>query len=207
MPSLKPVFVHISKNAGTSIRRTAGSAIKVAGHRTAASWVSQHGRSDPLFAVVRNPFDRVVSEYFYRHSRYLAGEKNPHLANLDKSFDEWVMSTYRDGEYRTLSFFKEHGVPYNAVNMIDDCLIWFLPQTLWLTGENGELLVDETLRYETLDDDWESFARKHGINEQLVRHNYSSRKRDYNTYYSKESRVVVREYFKSDFDAFDYATD
>jgi hypothetical protein len=203
--SVKPTFIHISKNAGTSIRNTAGSAIQIAGHRTAASWVSQHGREALLFAVIRNPFDRVVSEYSYRRLRFASSEKNLHLANLDKSFDEWVRSTYRDGEYRSLSFFEEHGVPYNAVNMIGDCLIWFLPQTRWLSGENGEFLVDETLRYETLDEDWLRFARKYGLNERLVHHNCSGQRQDYGSCYSRESRAIVSEYFKSDFEAFGYA--
>ncbi len=204
---MKPVFVHISKNAGTSIRNTAGAAIRVAGHRTAASWVSEYGRNDLLFAVYRNPFDRVVSEYFYRRARFLAGEKNPHLANLDKSFEDWVISTYREGEYRTRRFFENHLVPYNGFNMIGDCLIWFLPQMLWLADENGECPVKEMLCYERLEDDWRRFARKYGINERLVRHNDSNRERNYRVYYSKRSRAIIREYFRADFEAFGYATD
>lgn len=204
---MQPVFIHISKNAGTSVRRAAGTSIRVAGHRTAASWVAEHGGQDLLFAVHRNPFDRVVSEYFYRRGRYLAGEMNPHLANLGKSFDDWVVSTYNDGEFRIREFFELHGVPYNAHNMIGDCLIWFLPQTRWLTDGSGEFLVEETLRYETLEQDWRRFARRHGINEQLVRQNTSNRKRDYRVYYRPRSREVVREYFRSDFEAFGYAFD
>jgi hypothetical protein len=201
---MKPVFIHISKNAGTSVVRTAGSAIRVAGHRTAASWIAGYGRSAPLFAVHRNPFDRVVSEYFYRRRRFLGGEKNPHLSNLGKSFDEWVISTFRDGEYRTRAYFEANSVPYNRANMIGDCLIWFLPQTRWICGEEGAVLVDEILRYETLDEDWEQFAMKYGIGKALTHHNASNRERDYNAYYSPRSREVVQEYFASDFDAFGY---
>ncbi len=204
---MKPVFIHISKNAGTSIRASAGAAIRFAGHRTASSWVAEHGRDDLLFAVHRNPFDRVVSEYFYRRGRFLSGERNPHLANLDKSFPDWVISTYRDGEYRTRAFFECHGVPYNDFNMIGDCLIWFLPQTRWLSDDTGASLASETLRYETLEDDWKRFAKKHDIAARLVRRNVSRRERDYRRYYSTEARQVVETYFRSDFDAFDYAFD
>ena len=188
---MKPVFVHISKNAGTSIKSAAGASIRVAGHRTAASWVAEYGRSAPLFAVHRNPFDRVVSEYFYRRRRFLGGENNPHLSNLGKPFDEWVVSTFRDGEYRTKAFFEAHRIPYRSFNMIGDCLIWFLPQTSWIGGEDGEILVDETLCYESLRDDWSSFSRKYGIHKTLGHHNASDRERDYRDYYSPRSRAVT----------------
>jgi len=201
---MKPVFIHISKNAGTSIVRAAGNSIRAAGHRTAANWVAEYGRGAPLFAVLRNPFDRVVSEYFYRRRRFLKGEKNLHLCNLGKSFDEWVVSTFCDGEFRTRAYFEAHGVPYNSANMIGDCLIWFLPQICWICDEGGEVLVDEILRFETLHKDWSRFALKYGINKVLLHQNTSNRERDYRTYYSPRSREVVRNYFYTDFDAFGY---
>ncbi len=204
---MKPVFVHISKNAGTSITNTAGALISSAGHRTAENWVAENGSSAPLFAVVRNPFDRVVSEYLYRRNRFLGGEKNPHLSNLGKSFDEWVVSTYRDGEYRSRRFLEAHEVPYNGFNMINDCLIWFLPQTLWITDKDGKVLADDILRYETLVDDWDRFSKKFGINRVLAQHNVSKRRRDYRPYYSPGSRQIVQEYFRVDFEAFDYTFD
>jgi len=204
---MKPVFVHISKNAGTSIINTAGTSIRVAGHRTAEAWVAENGQGSPIFAVVRNPFDRVVSEYFYRRNRFLKGEKNPHLSNLEKPFDKWVVSTYQDGEYRSRHFFETHGVPYNGFNMIGDCLIWFLPQTLWINDKNGKPLVDDILRYETLSDDWNQFSKKHELHRALTQHNVSKRKRDYRPYYSPYSRDIVQTYFRADFEAFDYTFD
>jgi len=201
---MKPVFVHINKNAGTSIKRAAGNAIRIAGHRTAASWIAEYGRSAPLFAVLRNPFDRVVSEYLYRRRRFLRGETNPHLANLSKPFDEWVFSTFRDGEYRTKAFFEAHGVPYRKSNMIGDCLIWFLPQTAWIGGDDGEILVDEILRHEALDQDWSRFAMKYGITKTLAHLNASEREQDYRAYYSPRSRAVVEEYFSTDLATFGY---
>jgi len=201
---MKPVFVHISKSAGTSIRNTAGSSIRVAGHRTAASWVAEHGRAAPLFTVHRNPFDRVVSEYFYRRRRFLGGENSPHLSNLGKTFEEWVVSTFRDGEYRTMTFFKASGVPYNSYNMIGDCLIWSLPQTRWISSEDGEILVDEFLRYENLEDDWNRFAMKYEIGARLAHHNASRRERNYRSYYSPRTRELVQEYFRADLETFGY---
>jgi hypothetical protein len=115
-----------------------------------------------------------------------------------------VISTCHAGKYNNRLFFETRGVPFNGFNMIGDCLIWFLPQTLWITDENEDILVDEMLRYETLEDDWRRFSKKFGIDSALVQHNVSKRRRDYRSYYSSRSREVVYEYFREDFEAFDY---
>ena len=105
--------------------------------------------------MLRNPFDRVVSEYTFRRRRLLGGggEINPRLANLDNSFEDWVISTYQDSEFRTKNFFKSRNIPYSKQNMIGNCLLWFIPQTRWISSDNGELLVDEVLRFKSLMDD------------------------------------------------------
>lgn len=140
-------------------------------------------------------------------ARSLSGEENTHLANLGKTFDDRVVSTYVHGEFRSREFFERHGVPYNAHNMIGDRLIWFLPQTLWLSDGDGACLVEETLRDETLAQDWKRFAERHGINEPLVRQNVSNREKDYRACYTGRSRDVVEGYFKSDLEAFGYTFD
>ena len=63
LTAMKPVFIHVSKNGGTSIVESAGDQIVNAGHRTASSWLAEHGDDALLFAVVRHPYERVASEY------------------------------------------------------------------------------------------------------------------------------------------------
>lgn len=203
----KPVFIHISKNAGTSIIQSARRGIVVAGHRTAANWCAENGRAAPLFAVIRNPFDRVVSEYFYRKRRYDAGERNPHLANLHKPFEEWVVATYRDGEFRTSAFFKQAGIEFNERNMIGDVLIWFLPQKHWISDRDGTVLVDHLLRYEHLEADWARFSEQHRIKRTLERRNASTRDGNYRRYYSARTREIIANYYHEDLTEFGYRFD
>jgi len=202
---MKPVFIHISKNAGTSIIASAGDHIVTAGHQIAAKWVAEHGRASPLFAVIRNPYDRVISEYVYRKRRHAAGERNPHLANLDKTFGDWVVSTFREGEFRTRAFFERTGIPFNPANMINDTLIWFISQKCWLDGDNGEILADHILRYETLEDDWARFMAKYNFSARLEHRNASPRLADPGAYYTAQTRELVFEYFRTDFNVFGYA--
>lgn len=205
--STKPVFIHISKNAGTSIIHATHDNIVVAGHRTAASWVAENGRSATLFAVVRNPFDRVVSEYFFRKHRFDGGDDNPHLANLIRPFDDWVVATYRDGEFRSRAFFEASGIFFNDLNMIGDSLIWLIPQTRWLGDETGAMLVDDLLRYESLEDDWRRFAAKNRFSERLEHHNASRQVKDFRSYYSDRAHDVVADYFREDLEAYGYQFD
>lgn len=204
MPTAKPVFIHVSKNAGTSISAAGGDAIVNAGHRTAASWVAEHGAAVVLFAVVRNPFDRVVSEYHFRRRRFESGEANPHLANLHLPFSRWVIDTYRDGHYRTRAFFNESGIPFNERNMVGDTLLWFLPQVGWLERPDGTLLTTDLLRFENLTADWHAFAARHCIASRLDHSNSSPRDAGYRAYYDDETRTVIEEYFSRDLATFGY---
>lgn len=201
---MKAVFIHISKNAGTSIVKSAGRAITVAGHRTATNWISENGHDAPLFAVVRNPFDRVVSEFLYRQRRYISGEKSPHLANLHKPFEEWVTETFRDDQFRTRAFFERTGIHFNPNNMVGNVLIWFLTQRQWITNTSGETLVDHILRYEHFEKDWAILTRKYRFKKSLGYHNPSRREGDYQQYYSPGTRKIIEDYFQDDLKLFDY---
>ena len=201
---MKPVFIHISKNAGTSVVRAAGEHIFNPGHHTAASWVAVYGQVAPMFAVIRNPYDRVVSEYFFRKQRYYRGDRTAHLANLNKSFEEWTVSTYGEGEFCTREFFNRNDIDFNSHNMVGDTLRWFISQTQWLCDENGDLLVDDLLRFENLDEDLALFFKKYRIPAGLDHHNASSRRSDYRGYYSKETRELISEYYADDFQNFGY---
>jgi hypothetical protein len=201
---MKPVFVHISKNAGTSIVATARELITDAGHRTAARWVAAHGSQRPLFAVVRHPYDRVLSEYHYRLRRWRSGEKNPHLANLHLPIDEWAATTFEDGAYRTRSYFERSGVPYNEHNMVGGQLIWFIPQVDWLDDNEQRLLVDGLLRYEHLAQDWSAFCAKFGIDRMLEHVNRSPRPAESEQLLSPRSRELIHEHYRVDFERFGY---
>lgn len=201
---MKPVFIHVSKAAGTSIVSSAGDSIVNAGHRTAASWVTEHGRADSLFAVVRHPLDRVISEYFFRRCRWRSGELNPHLFNLDLSFDDWVMATYAGETYRTRSFFERTGIEFVEHSMVNDVYLWFLPQVGWLCGEDGELLIHDVLRFETLAADWSRFSAKQGLSGELVHANAAARDPGIASSIAPRTHDVINEYFADDFERFGY---
>jgi hypothetical protein len=198
------VFIHINKTAGTSVVRCAGGRIVDAGHRTAASWIDEHGRSGPMFSIVRHPYDRIRSEYDYRRRRRRSGEDNPHLANLDLPLDDWVVATFERDEFRTRAFFERHGVPFLERNVVDDVAIWFLPQFDWLSGPDGSILVDDVLRFERLATDWAAWRERHGITADLPHENRSAGGPWSTADLGPNARRLIVEHHRSDFEVFGY---
>ena len=85
------VFVHIPKTAGISIKAIVLPQQIVTTHRTPVKLVSSKVWNNyTTFCVVRNPFDRFISSYFYHTSKEYKGglfRKNTNLHNL--SLDEY----------------------------------------------------------------------------------------------------------------------
>lgn len=73
-------FVHVPKTAGCSIEYTLE---RKPGIHMPVSAVPGH---EFYFAFVRNPYDRIVSGYFYRQRR------NSMLKNYLKKFRKWLLS-------------------------------------------------------------------------------------------------------------------
>ena len=145
-----------------------------------------------------------MSEYLYRKRRYQSGERNPHLANLNKSFEDWVFSTFLYDEFRSRSFFERTRVHFSPANMIGDTLIWFIPQKRWLSGKDGTFLATEILRFENLEAEWSAFTARHGFDTHLQRKNISRTKLVGREEYSPETRKIVYEYYREDFEQFGY---
>jgi hypothetical protein len=178
------IFVHISKTGGTSIARAIGQPWTV--HPTAAEIRARVGghvwSSKPSFAVVRNPWDRTVSEFHYRldHGRI----------SRNISFEEWISRTLVE---KDPAFW--------------DGDRWFMPQMRWISepSDSSIMIVDEVGRFETLDEDFQRFCRVHGIDARLPHLNASQRDPStYRNFYSSPTRQIVAEWFAEDIAAFEY---
>ncbi len=175
-------FVHINKTGGSSIERALRIPFR---HETALEQIErlgpEHWKRRLTFTVVRNPWDKVVSQYHYRSrlNRLSPDER-------EVSFDKWVHRTFgaQDSKY------------FNVPRM-------FMPQTAWITDHDGTILVDRVCRFERLHDDFHAICRELGINAQLP-HLKSSRHRPYRDYYSPSLRRIVEEWFRPDLEQFGY---
>jgi hypothetical protein len=90
------------------------------------------------FVVVRNPYERVVSEYYC--SSY--GYKGPD-PDLVETFQNWVTGNVSE----VLTLIHGH----------------MLPQNYYVYDENGLKVIDHILRYESLSEDFDALMKEYGI--------------------------------------------
>jgi hypothetical protein len=150
------------------------------------------------FAVVRNPFDRLVSWYaMFQHKTIdktqIAQEKHPQLWDIgnrvEAAFDEHVQS------FDDFIHLPPEGLFAR----------FHVPQCAFVCAEDGRLLVDQILRFETLAADFAAFAHTIGLDASLPRSNASQRDQDYRRYYTPALRDLVTARFQEDLDVFGYA--
>jgi hypothetical protein len=73
-----------------------------------------------------------------------------------------------------------------------------------LADKNGNLLMDFIGKFENLHDDWNRITDKLGIENKELTHRKKAGIKDYNSYYTDESRALVSELWKRDIEAFGY---
>jgi hypothetical protein len=195
------IFIHIYKNAGTSIttallpfavdgwQRKLNRILKRLGvtsfdpqpfpnHARASELISALGKetfdSYFSFAVVRNPWDWQVSLY-----NYMLKNEQHHQHDLARSFHNFE-------EYLEWRCTEE--VRY---------------QKDFVFSEEDEQIVDFIGRYENLTQDFQYICSRIGISTNLPRLNVSNTK-PYQTYYNERTIELVRQTFEPDIHLFDY---
>ena len=200
----KFIFVHISKTAGTSIRAALEpysikspsgkwhsllrrfdlpknySNYKFSRH----AFLSEASEKMPnnlyqtyfKFAVVRNPWDRLVSSYHSHHG--LKKELNPNRKYKEAvSFHEHL-----ERQHRRKNF-----------------------QLSRITNVDGDIDLDFMLRFEQLASDVEQLAEKLDLNISLPHRNHSFRKKAaYQDYYDQNSKNFVAKYWADEIDLLGY---
>ena len=201
----KVVFIHIPKNAGSSVKAFFENKEFPFKHKTIEQIKTENPKaynSYRKFTIVRNPYDRMVSWYFYL-KRSMEGE---HIRGdfrwrsgeyLPSSFSEWVkeplkeyyprwkLSDVRDDIHTDIEFVgggRENGIPLLS------------SQYLWL---------DETvkvLKYEKLKEELNKFFNK----EIDIPKSNESKRKNYKNYYNRECLDIVYDRYKEDFKKYNY---
>jgi len=141
------------------------------------------------FAIVRNPFDWVVSLYeFIRGNE--SHENYEEIKDMDfEAFCQWNVDSINS---------KKQNIN-GKLNTL----------TEFLYDENRELLVDFVGRMETYDSDVHTILKRLNVSSKVLamdipKINISERKPDYRDYYNDESRKIIEEGFAEDLKNFNY---
>lgn len=185
------IFVHITKSAGTSVALSLFGALPY--HYTA--WQYRVIFGNRLFnryfkfTFVRNPWDRLYSAYNYlknggwdENDRQWANERWAGIANFDQFVLEWL----------TPERLNSH--------------LHLRPQHYFLLDSSDNVLVDYLGYFETINDDFDSIAKKVNPGATLA-HTNASPRGSYREAYNQQTKEKVAELYQRDIALFGYRFD
>lgn len=179
------LFLHIPKTAGSSI---ISCGVKSSGHKRLRD--CDHD-SDTVFAVVRNPYDRAVSTYYFIKQCHL--NRGSYCPTQDHDVNAWWSRVYSHA-HRLLNCSRPFCYYERQLEFIND-----------YKGGGVSNRITDILRYENLDADWGAFAGKHNL-VSLPHKNKSGLRPD--SHWSEElnadSITMIGELYADDFEHLGY---
>ena len=177
-------FIHINKNAGTSISNAIGLHHRM--HFTVKDAINASSlslyNSCFRFTVVRNPYDRIMSMYKYA---YKMNEVNIKSNNI--GFEEWILKTFRYKEKKYFFSDKILGT-----------------QTNYLTDFEGNINLELLMRFENIQEDFKLLKGALNLKKDLPHYNPSIKKDLSHYFYNHEILNTINEIFNDDFVNFNY---
>jgi hypothetical protein len=188
----RTIFIHIPKNAGTSIEEALFNT-KI-GHKTCKQFQAHNSKkfkSYWKFAIVRNPYDRLVSAFhflkkggFHEPDRIWSKKNIGHIDDFEHFID-----SLKDKKFATKIMRWQH----------------FQPQSFYLENLSNIIDVDHIGRFENLDNEFDLIKKHLNLNNKQIKHNNRSIRGDYGSYYkNNEMKNVVQILYKKDFKNFGY---
>jgi len=187
----KCIFIHIPKNAGTSIITLLNNNNPIE-QEHCRYWDYLRSdivrlRSYEVFCVVRNPWDRLLSAYHYLKE---GGSKG-----RDKNLTDMMNSqcdNFQDFVLNWLDYDKIYNI--TVLN----------PQFIYIYDfQDKKLAVNNILHFESLSEDFFAFQKKIGVTKSLPWIN-KSKNSDYKEHYTKEMVDVVSVFYAFDIKLFKY---
>lgn len=192
------IFTHVPKTGGKAVQAVFGLPLRRKEYDGRLGHIAEAFKHAPIslyrdrpefryfkFAFVRNPWDRLVSAFFYLD----AGGCNEH----DEKFRAIHLARY-GGDFT--AFVRDLPRHLEARH--------FRPQTDWLCDADDGLLPDFVGRFETIDRDFAIVANRLSIASRLPVMNQSLHA-PYREAYDAVSREIVAEVYRRDIEMFGYA--
>lgn len=130
------------------------------------------------FAFVRNPWDKMVSQYFWGQQIDIKAPWNNY------PFEEFILDLCREKKV-----FLTHPNYYRS------CYDWI---TI-----DGKVEVNFIGTFENLQEDWSIVCDKLGVNLPLI-HTHKTQHKNYRDYYNDWTKWIVEKYYAKDIEMFNY---
>lgn len=149
------------------------------------------------FSVVRNPWDRLVSEYNFQRNKDRPKKDKLHIFDergAKRGFAEWVRVAFNDPcRYQ----------PKDWAADVSAHIHRWSPQLDWISM-NGRIAVDFVARLENINQDFQEIRNRIGLPPATFPHSNAKWHRHYSHYYDPATRDLAAEYYARDIEAFGY---
>lgn len=185
-------FIHIPKTGGSSIQKIINNStkkIKLYDHSSYQNWAKNKIIKDPniKFTIVRNPYDRLVSAYFYLKD---GGANNELDLGYKKKLDK----------FNSFENFIEN-LDYNLIYDI----LHFVPQHEYIVYQNN-IIIDNIIHLENLNVEFENFSKKYNLENISVPFTNKSKHENFENYIEKYSiREKIYKLYEKDFNLLNYS--
>ena len=205
-------FIHIPKNAGTAICKSAQeSKLNICCTKNKLDWSCEQGAHIPIselilfnpkhtiyIASIRNPYARFISAF--SHSKY---PTQRYLKDIEREKQIYDMSKFKDANDFILNIKNKNE---NALKAFSD--LKFHTQTKYLCEKGSNEIYKQIgylLRQEHLDYDFKLLCKETGICIQLTKDKYEANINSYPKFkLNNESIQFINQYYKKDFDLLHY---
>lgn len=185
----KAVFFHIPKAGGTSLKSNHVNipGLVYVGHKPVADHPLEITNLKIFkFTITRNPYDRLLSAYSYLTS----GNGNDH----DTAFGKKLSSDFNC--FVKTQLHEKMTAPSEEREMEN---MHLFSMSFWINGE-----IDFAGKLENYQADLNYICDKIGATHVQIPYTNSSKHKHYTECYDDESREIVREVYKEDFERFNY---
>ena len=193
------IFIHIPKAAGKSISNAMGCGW--AGHKDLSQYALELNPSIFQtyfkFCVVRNPWDRLVSEYNFQRNKDRPKRDKLHIYDehgAKRGFAEWVRVAFAD---------PHHYRGEDWAGDVSPHIHRWSPQVDWISLD-GRIAVDFVARIENINQDFKEIRKKIGLAPKDFPHTNAKWHWHYSHYYDPATRDLVSTYYARDIEAFKY---
>lgn len=189
----KCIFVHIPKAGGVSLSKSLFNNLGY-GHLYIKNYkyIFNYNEFNNYFkfSIVRNPWDRLVSAYFFL--------KAGGFHDIDKKWYINNLSKYQDFDEFVLKWVNKSNI-YKWIH--------FIPQFEFVTI-NSKLNVDKIYHIENMDFAVNDLEKRLNKSISLSHKNKTvSRKKDYRQYYTQKTKNIVEQVYSEDIQLFNYSFD
>ena len=175
----KPLFIHIPKAGGSSIKniiKKYNKELTTCLHRPVTHYSTEYRDSCFVFSFVRNPYDRLLSAHKYLTGGY-GNEGDTKLGKtLSSDFKYFVkneLHMHHYGHFTPMKYFLDYNIDFIG-------------------------------RFENFQEDFNIVCNKIGIQQQQLPHQNKSEHKHYTEYYDEETKSIVAEKYAKDIEHFGY---